>query len=110
MALTDILTAASDEHLKDRIAAAAATLGIASTRSWAEMNAELITAHTIEGVGQRIADVYTYGVAQVKQQTVIPAPAGADPQYVTDAQILEAVEAVHKSQNTQSRRPDGNAI
>ena len=109
MALSDILTAARDEHLKERVAAAAATLGIASTRSWAEMNAEMVAAHTIGGTDQRIADVFTYGAAQVEKQTVIPTPAGADPQYVTDDHLLEAVQAVHKRGNAQNMRPDGNA-
>lgn len=87
MTLADQIAAARDNNLLARIVAAAQQKGIANPQQWAEANRGHIVATNVDGTV--LAEVYAFAVQEKGQ------PAGTDPSYVTDAQILAAVEAVN---------------
>ncbi len=87
MTLADQIAAARDNNLLARIVAAAQQKGIENPQAWAEANRGRIVATDVNGTV--IADVHAFALTEKGQ------PAGTDPAYVTDAQILAAVEAVN---------------
>jgi len=81
--------ARNDNDLLSRLIAAAEQAGIDSPQAWAEANRGALVAAKIDG-DTTVADVHAYAVA-----TYEPTPRpGENPAAVTDAQIIEAVEAV----------------
>lgn len=84
------ITARDDANLHVRLVAAAEMAGIPAAAQWVAENAGVLVCTQIGDT--TIADVHAYAVSQ---QAPPPLPPGADPAFITDAQLKAAVCAVH---------------
>lgn len=102
MATLEMIKAARDDlDLRDRFAVAAQTAGLPWVDESAVMG-RLVSTPVGDGT-QTIADVYGFSVSKHQPYTdkdgravCYELTAGADPAYVTDALILEAVDKVRR--------------
>lgn len=83
------IAARDDEHLHKRLVAAAEKEGVPGAAAWVTENRGMLVCADV--AGSSLAEVHAYAVGQ---QTPPPLPPGADPSYVTDALLADAVRAV----------------
>ena len=84
----DILAAAADPHLRDRLTAAAAKVGVKDGATLISRDVMAVVCQPVTDQGDTIASVYAYAVAQM------PPPPGQNPAAVTDAHLAAAVAAI----------------
>ena len=103
--LDQIMQAVNDGLLRQRLTAAAQRRGIANPEAWVTSSIGSLVGRQLptHGQGQELADMRAYGDAQraIQQEArdayIAQAPAvveASDPIYVTDDQLLEAVDRV----------------
>lgn len=103
--LNQIRAAVDDGALRSRLTSAAYASGVQSPEAWVSAHiGSLISAPLPNsGQGQSVADVRAYGAGQEAEQQAArdaylsQAPAvtpASDPSYVTDANLLEAVNSL----------------
>lgn len=90
MTLADQIDATRDSDLLARIIAAAQQKDVPNAQQWAESNRGRIVATDL-GDGKSLSSEY----ALAKKAKGLPA--GADPEYVTDDQVLAAVEKLRQA-------------
>lgn len=86
MTLANQIAAAHDNDLLARLIAAAEQKGVLNAQGWVEQNRGLLVARDVAGV--RISEVFAFARSEKGL------PAGADPAYVTDTHLLNAVDAL----------------
>jgi hypothetical protein len=83
------IAARDDTNLHARLIAAAEMTGVPGPTQWVAENVGALVNADIDGT--TLADVHAYAVTQ---QEPPPLPPGANPTYVTDAQLIAAVQAI----------------
>lgn len=89
--LNEHINATRDPDLVDRLTAAAEIEGIASARTWVEMNIGKLVSAEVEGT--TLSAVHAYAVANYNPPEPPPRP-GQNPAAVTDPLIFAAIASV----------------
>lgn len=90
--IAEHIAARDDQDLRARLIAAAEMAGIAAPESWVQSRIGNLVAATI-ATGSTLADVHAFARAE-KAKVPVFSP-GADPDFITDTLVKEAVAAVN---------------
>lgn len=89
-----MIAAAKDYHLRERVIALAASMGIDNAQYLVDSNLSALAAAPVNGEGDTLASVFEYAQAEYEKKKAALVEPGKDMAIVTDAHLRYALKSI----------------